>query len=198
MTLTWDEIVRQEHAKRAAEVAMAGFHSIFLLGVNTSQAEDLAAWARDHGACQATASLPCPCGWYGDYDKSRCACEHEAIGAYQEENFPDRATTDIWLEMPSIREQDIQAHKQHGTEPWFKVEERIMTAWARMAGGTYQSLAIDAAGESLVNAAVRHLNLTDAQKERMIRVARTIATLAGEKSIQTWHLAEACQYRSRS
>lgn len=194
--LQWDEIVAQHHAKRAAEVAMAGMHSIFLLGVNTSQAEDLAAWTRARGACQAIASLPCPCGWYGDADRSLCTCEYEAIGAYQEEHFPGEV--DIWLEMPSIRAYDIEAHKQRGAEPGWKVEERIMMAWTRMAGGGYQSLAIDAAGESLVNAAVRHLSLTDAQKERMIRVARTIATLAGEKTIQTSHLAEACQYRPRS
>ena len=73
-----------------------------------------------------------------------------------------------------------------------------MMAWARIAGGGYQSLAIDAAGESLVNAAVRFLSLTEAQKERMIRVARTIATLTGDTAIRTSYLAEAAQYCGRS
>ena len=194
--LHWDEIVAQYHAKRAVEVACAGFHSIFLLGVNTSQAEDLAAWARAHGAGNALASLPCPCGWHGDYKNDRCTCDYEAIGAYQEEHFPVDA--DIWLEMPSIRAYDIEGHRQRGTEPWSAVEKRILAALARKVGGGYESLAIDAAGESLVNAAVRYLSLTEAQKDSMTRVARTIATLAGEKSIQTSHLAEACQYRPRS
>jgi magnesium chelatase family protein len=55
---------------------------------------------------------------------------------------------------------------------------------------------IDAAGEALLAAAVRRLGLSARAFHRILRLARTIADLAGEDAIAPSFLAEAVQYRS--
>lgn len=57
--------------------------------------------------------------------------------------------------------------------------------------------ALDAAGQSLMKAAVRQLDLSAGAYHRILRLARTIADLAGAEQIGPAHLAEGLQYRSR-
>ena len=57
--------------------------------------------------------------------------------------------------------------------------------------------AIDAAGKDLMRSAVRQLELSARAYHRVLKLARTIADLAGEAEIRTEHLAEALQYRPR-
>ena len=56
---------------------------------------------------------------------------------------------------------------------------------------------IDAAGKELMRTAVRQLELSARAYHRVLKLARTIADLAGEAEIRTEHLAEALQYRPR-
>jgi magnesium chelatase family protein len=60
-----------------------------------------------------------------------------------------------------------------------------------------QFCALDAAGQALVKAAMRQLNLSARGYHRVLKLARTIADLAGAPSIEAVHLAEALQYRAR-
>jgi magnesium chelatase family protein len=57
--------------------------------------------------------------------------------------------------------------------------------------------ALDSSSQSLIKAAVRQLNLSARGYHRVLKLARTIADLAGEEQIAPAHLAEAIQYRSR-
>ena len=56
---------------------------------------------------------------------------------------------------------------------------------------------LDAAGQSLIKAAMRQLHLSARAYHRILKLARTIADLAGSERIEAAHLAEAVQYRPR-
>jgi len=57
---------------------------------------------------------------------------------------------------------------------------------------------LDETSESLVRAAMSQMNLSARGYHRVLKLARTIADLAGSEQIQTPHVAEALQYRSRN
>ena len=60
-----------------------------------------------------------------------------------------------------------------------------------------QHAALSPSGEALLQAAAQRLALTARSYDRILRVARTIAELAGEEHIREAHLAEALTYRRR-
>lgn len=57
---------------------------------------------------------------------------------------------------------------------------------------------LDAAGQSLIKAAMRQLHLSARAYHRVLKLSRTIADLAGSDKIEAAHLAEAVQYRPRT
>ena len=56
---------------------------------------------------------------------------------------------------------------------------------------------VDDAGRSLLRAAMQQLQMSARAYHRILKLARTIADLAGSERIETVHLAEAIQYRPR-
>ncbi|HSH93091.1 MAG TPA: YifB family Mg chelatase-like AAA ATPase [Roseimicrobium sp.] len=94
----------------------------------------------------------------------------------------------------SIRERVIAARgRQHDR---FKDRPRI-TCNARMGTRELkQHCVLDDATMGLLQTAMTNLNLSARAYDRILKVARTIADLAGSEAIQTDHIGEAIQYRS--
>jgi magnesium chelatase family protein len=118
---------------------------------------------------------------------------------------------DIHLEVPRIPHEQL-ADRRPG-EPSAAVRERVERArevQARRFAGTAlltnadmgpkelrQYAALDDAGETLLGAAVRQMGLSARAYHRVLKLARTIADLAGEEQVSTAFVAEALQYRPR-
>jgi magnesium chelatase family protein len=158
------------------------------------------------GACN-----PCPCGYFGDSQKA-CVCAPSAVTRYKKRlSGPLLDRIDIHVEVPRVAYEKLSGATTG--EPSATVRGRVEAARAvqraRFAGTPLltnsemrpaeirQFCALDAAGQALVKAAMRQLNLSARGYHRVLKLARTIADLAGAPSIEAVHLAEALQYRAR-
>jgi len=77
-------------------------------------------------------------------------------------------------------------------------QNHVLTNADMRVGEIRQHCKLDAAGESLVRAAMGQMNLSARGYHRVLKLARTIADLAGSETIQVTHVAEALQYRPKS
>lgn len=148
---------------------------------------------------------PCPCGFLGHYT-GRCRCTPEQVARYRNRiSGPLMDRIDLHIEVPAVPESDLAA-KQPG-EASAQIRERVGAARARQIArqGMPNHLlgvkdietlcAPDAEGEKLVRAALTRLGLSARAYHRVLKVARTIADLAGAQQIVAAHVAEAIQYR---
>jgi magnesium chelatase family protein len=148
---------------------------------------------------------PCPCGFLGHYT-GRCRCTPEQVARYRNRiSGPLMDRIDLHIEVPAVPESDL-ATKQPG-ETSARVRERVSAARARQIArqGRPNCLlgvkdietlcAPDAEGERLLRAALSRLGLSARAYHRVLKVARTIADLAGAQQIIAAHVAEAIQYR---
>jgi len=148
---------------------------------------------------------PCPCGYLGD-PSGRCRCAPQAIARYRSRiSGPLADRIDIKIEAPAPRDSEMIALAS--AEPSEAVRVRVRAARERQLErqgkpnallGTREIeryCAIDAAAEAMVKEAIRRLSLSARAYHRVLRVARSIADLAGSETISTPQLAEAIQYR---
>jgi magnesium chelatase family protein len=157
------------------------------------------------------AQNPCPCGHYGDPTRT-CTCSMGAIIRYQKRiSGPLLDRIDIHIEVPRV-EYDKLTDERRG-ELSAVIRERVEAARERqrerLAGTPATCNAdmrpaqlqvycrLDEAGKRLMRSAMQQLAITARGFHRILKIARTIADLAGVESIQTPHLAEAIQYRPR-
>jgi magnesium chelatase family protein len=157
------------------------------------------------------AQNPCPCGYYGDPTRN-CTCSMGTIIRYQKRiSGPLLDRIDIHIEVPRV-EYDKLTDERRG-ELSAVIRQRVEAARERqrerLAGTPAGCNAdmrpaqiqvhcrLDDAGKQLMRSAMQQLAITARGFHRILKIARTIADLAGVEPIQTPHLAEAIQYRQR-
>jgi len=155
---------------------------------------------------------PCPCGYYGDATRP-CSCAEATVTRYQKRlSGPILDRIDMHLAIPRVDFEQltgddpgesstaVRARVTSARErQWQRfVEVHGITSNAEMRVPEVRTFCeLEASGAALVRNAVERLGLSARAYHRVLRVARTIADLAGEYQIQRMHLAEAIQYQPR-
>lgn len=155
---------------------------------------------------------PCPCGYATDPDHE-CTCTQQQIQRYQRRlSGPLMDRIDIHVEVPRVdyekltgltepeSSSDIQARVQAAREVQARrfAGTRI-TSNAEMGPREVRHYCpVEPAAQSLLRAAVTQLHLSARAFHRTLKLARTVADLAGAEVIGSSHVAEAIQYRPRA
>ena len=148
---------------------------------------------------------PCPCGYLGHFS-GRCRCTPDQVTRYRHKlSGPLLDRIDIQIEVPAVREDEL-VHAGCG-ENSARVRERVERAHDRQLARQGKNntrlgpreierfcTAEERAG-ALLRQAIGKLHLSARAYHRVLKLARTIADLAGEATIAVTHVAEAIQYR---
>jgi magnesium chelatase family protein len=157
---------------------------------------------------------PCPCGHWGDTQKA-CTCAPAVVTKYQKRiSGPLLDRIDIHIEVPRVDYEKlsgdrlgessetirarVQSARNIQLKRFSKIESSNIVANADMrVGEIRQFCKLQDEGQSLMRAAMTQLNLSARAYHRILKLARTIADLAGSEQIESAHLAEALQYRPK-
>jgi magnesium chelatase family protein len=152
---------------------------------------------------------PCKCGWFGD-PSGRCTCSQSSVDSYRNRiSGPLLDRIDIIVEVPGVHFDDLRARAE--AESSAAVKQRVDEArrWQHRRFGEESGMcnarmgpdelrrycALDNRSADLMRRAFDALGLTARSYDRILRVARTIADIAGCEFIQHQHIAEAIRYR---
>jgi magnesium chelatase family protein len=148
---------------------------------------------------------PCPCGYAGDVS-GRCRCTPDAVARYRQRvSGPLLDRIDLKLEVPRVAQAELR--ESAGGETSACVRARVVAARDRQlarAGKANAALGnreaerdcvLDARSQKLLDQAIERLGLSARAYHRVLRVARTIADLAGRERIGATDLMESIQYR---
>ena len=148
---------------------------------------------------------PCACGYHGDA-RGKCRCTPDQVARYRGKlSGPLLDRIDLQIEVPALPAETLQGAANG--EPSTAVRERVILARqiqearqgkpnARLSTKEIdRHCRSDEAGATLLKQALTRLNLSARAYHRVLRVARSIADLAGSDTITSQHIAEAVQYR---
>jgi magnesium chelatase family protein len=151
---------------------------------------------------------PCPCGWLGAFAVTgrHCRCTPDAVARYQGRlSGPLLDRIDLQVEVPAARPAELLA--QPDGEPSAAVAARVAAAQARarqrqgvpnaqLEPAQLDTLAAPSAPAlAFLRSAAERLQWSGRGLHRALKVARTIADLAGSECIEVAHVAEALQLR---
>ncbi len=165
---------------------------------------------------------PCPCGFYGDAQKP-CTCAHAVVTKYQKRiSGPLLDRIDIHIEVPRVDYEKLSGDRVGESSECIRARVQaarniqqarftnpralfsnngsstdIVCNADMRVGEIRQFCKLQDEGQSLMRAAMTQLNLSARAYHRILKLARTIADLAGCEEIQSVHLAEALQYRPK-
>src|SRR5438067_4666630 len=155
---------------------------------------------------------PCPCGYFGD-PKRECRCSPVNVQKYRQRiSGPLLDRIDIHIEVPSVQYAELSSATSGETSE--AIRERVQTAReiqrarfveaktgcncnARMSSKLIKQFCrLDESAAELLKMAMTELNFSARAYDRILKVARTIADLAGREHIEAGDVSEAIQYRT--
>ncbi len=154
---------------------------------------------------------PCPCGYYNHPEKE-CVCGPGIVQRYLSKiSGPLLDRIDLHVEVVPIGFDEMTANRKSETSE--EIRKRVIAAReiqterfkgnpevycnAMMPSNMVKDIClINDAGRALLKTAMERLGLSARAYDRILKVSRTIADLAGTEEIKIEHLAEAIQYRS--
>jgi magnesium chelatase family protein len=154
---------------------------------------------------------PCPCGYFGS--TRECKCSPIQIQRYVGKiSGPLMDRIDIHIDVPAVKFNELRGKGVAAGESSESIRERVNNAretqLKRLSGeGVYSNsamspkqirtfCALDADSEALLEKAMVRQGLSARAHDRILKVSRTIADLAGSENIDSTHISEAINYRS--
>ncbi len=159
----------------------------------------------------AAAMNPCPCGYFGDPERS-CSCGDLGVEKYLSKiSGPLLDRIDLHIEVPAVPYRDLSSNRSG--EPSEMIRARVSDARMRQQkrfarrDGVFANAhmgprdikrfcRVTDDAESLLKAAILKLKLSARAYHRILKISRTIADLVGEERIGCNHVSEAIQYRN--
>lgn len=150
---------------------------------------------------------PCPCGYLGD-DLHPCRCTPDQIARYRGRiSGPLLDRIDMQIEVPRVPQEQLRSGTAPDGETSASVRERVRLArdlqFTRAGLLNHQlkprdidrDCRLDDTSHTLLDQAMKRFGLSARSYHRILKVARTIADLAGAERISSTHLSEAIGYR---
>lgn len=148
---------------------------------------------------------PCPCGYLGSSIRA-CRCTPDQVSRYQGKlSGPLMDRIDLHVEVPALAAEDLLNSPPGESSAAIRERSRVARARAvQRQGSSNQALAgqaidqfvaLEPAASKFLQTAAAQLGWSARSTHRTLKIARTIADLAGAESTQLAHVAEAMQYR---